>query len=375
MRNFYTSKTTLTHAIAWVIYCAFYILAYENRYPNIYISPVYYVLFFPLLMMVVYTSALYLYPKFLQNRKIVWLVLSLGVFLLIFIGIRYVIVYEILPYLSIGSPKEFTHQELRQSSIHLFFLHAGYGLVIYAFRREKERAVLKENNLLLQVEKAQLEAEKAQIETQQLQTELAMLKSQFNPHLLYNTLNYFYGKIFKLDENLAEHMIKLSDILRYSLEGQPETKVALDNEITYLRSFIELYKLRFGEKAFIDFQVIGHTKYHKIVPLVLISFVENAFKYGDYSQPTHPIRIQLQVSQTQILFRIHNLKRKHITATQQVLSTGLGQENARRRLELICPGEYELTIDNQTDFYTIHLTLQTTIPVLAAQNVSVGGLG
>lgn len=191
------------------------------------------------------------------------------------------------------------------------------------------------------------------LENQRLTAELSFLKSQINPHFLFNSLNTIYSLAYQQSETTPEAVLKLSEIMRYMLYECNDNKVDLDKELKYLQNYIDLQKIRFGDKAFIDYSVIGEVDHQRIVPLILISFVENAFKHGVANDPEHPIVLALTVTETKLNFYVHNKKHQH----NRDAAGGIGLNNVQRRLNLLYPGKYNLTIHNEEDTYSCELSL------------------
>ncbi|OKS89437.1 hypothetical protein RG47T_4921 [Mucilaginibacter polytrichastri] len=191
------------------------------------------------------------------------------------------------------------------------------------------------------------------LENQRLTAELSFLKSQINPHFLFNSLNTIYSLAYQRSETTPEAVLKLSEIMRYMLYECNDNKVDLDKELKYLQNYIDLQKIRFGNKAFIDYSVIGEVDHQRIVPLILISFVENAFKHGVANDPEHPIVLALTVTDSKLNFYVHNKKHQH----NRDAAGGIGLNNVQRRLNLLYPGKYTLTIQNEVDTYSSELSL------------------
>ncbi|NCD70367.1 sensor histidine kinase [Mucilaginibacter agri] len=191
------------------------------------------------------------------------------------------------------------------------------------------------------------------LENQRLTAELSFLKSQINPHFLFNSLNTIYSLAYQRSETTPEAVLKLSEIMRYMLYECNDNKVDLDKELKYLQNYIDLQKIRFGNKAFIDYTVNGEVDHQRIVPLLLISFVENAFKHGVANDPEHPIVLTLTVSESKLNFYVHNKKHQH----NRDAAGGIGLHNVQRRLNLLYPDKYTLTIHNEADTYSCELSL------------------
>ena len=191
------------------------------------------------------------------------------------------------------------------------------------------------------------------LETQRLSAELAFLKSQINPHFLFNSLNSIYSLAYQKSDAAPEAILKLSEIMRYMLYESNDGKVDLSRELQYLQSYIELQKIRFGNNAFIDFRITGEVGTQQIVPLLLIAFIENAFKHGVANDPSAPIRLIINLNGTNLYFYIENKKHHN----NRDVEGGVGLSNVQRRLDLLYPGKYKLEIQDKPDTYTAELTL------------------
>jgi two-component system LytT family sensor kinase len=191
------------------------------------------------------------------------------------------------------------------------------------------------------------------LENQRLTAELALLKSQINPHFLFNSLNSIYSLAYQRAENTPEAILKLSEIMRYMLYECNDNKVDLANELQYLQNFIDLQKIRFGANSFVNFEVEGIITNQQIVPLLLISFIENAFKHGVANDPGAPIQLKITVDDGHLKFYMHNRKHLH----NRDAAGGIGLSNVKRRLKLLYPNQYHLTINDTVDTYTCELSL------------------
>ncbi|HBF87305.1 MAG TPA: hypothetical protein DDX39_01595 [Bacteroidales bacterium] len=183
-------------------------------------------------------------------------------------------------------------------------------------------------------------------EQERLQSELSSLKSQINPHFLFNTLNSIYAETLGKADNASEMLIKLSDIMRYSITEAHHDKVSLQKELDYITNYIELQKLRLASKAKLEYRVEGESQALQIAPFLLIPFIENAFKYGVNSEQNSSIRIELITNNTKLNLTVFNKKVEIERTIQETI--GLGIKNTRQRLSLIYPENHLLTI-NETD--------------------------
>ncbi len=191
------------------------------------------------------------------------------------------------------------------------------------------------------------------LETEKKDMELQFLKSQLNPHFLFNSLNNIYSLAYQKSDKTADAVLKLSEIMRYMIYESNDGWVSLSKEIEYLQSYIELQKLRFKDGAAVDFTLSGEIDGQMIVPLILISFVENAFKHGVANDPNDPIKINIIANKKILHFSITNKKHNH----NKDEMGGVGLSNVERRLQLLYPGRYKLNIVNSTSHYTSELML------------------
>ena len=197
------------------------------------------------------------------------------------------------------------------------------------------------------------EKEKRDLENQRLIAELAFLKSQINPHFLFNSLNNIYSLAYQKAESTPYAILKLSEILRYMLYESNDNFVSLQKEIAYLESFIDLQKIRFKSKTNVSLTIQGTISHQQIMPLLLISFVENAFKHGITTDEKHPIRIHISINENKMLFTIQNKKNNYNKDT----TSGIGMVNVIRRLDLTYPDQYKLEIKNGATNYLCELYL------------------
>jgi two-component system, LytTR family, sensor kinase len=202
---------------------------------------------------------------------------------------------------------------------------------------------------------AEGERQKHAMEKQLYQAQIAHLRSQINPHFLFNALNYFYAQTKPTQPQVAEGITHLSDIIRYSLqEMNPEGRVPLQSELEQIDHFVEIYRLRFGDTLQVFVETIGQPQaIHQIVPLSLLTLVENAFKYGDLHNPDNPIVIHTDIKPNAVVFQIQN----KIKAASTINPLGIGLQNLNQRLDYAYGSHYQLKIHHDTDDYITELIL------------------
>jgi len=196
---------------------------------------------------------------------------------------------------------------------------------------------------------------KDELINQRQSSELALLRSQVNPHFLFNTLNNIYSLVYKKSDEAPAAVMKLSRIMRYMLYDATSEKVLLEKEVEYLRSFIELQELRINQQGYVELMIEGDIENRTIAPMLLIPFVENAFKHGGKSQ-TPGITIKLSIDTDKVLFQVINIKKRNLLARNDEVG-GIGLQNIKRRLDLLYPGKHELQIEDGQEVFKINLVI------------------
>lgn len=200
--------------------------------------------------------------------------------------------------------------------------------------------------------------EKQELETRTMQTELRFLKSQINPHFLFNTLNSLYALTLKKSDKAPEIVIKLSEMMRYMLYECNEKQVLLSNEVHYIRNYLDLEKLRQGQNVDIRLEVSGQISDQKIAPLMFIPFIENSFKHGLHNNISNAfVHMHLTVNEQRIEFICKNSKSEALPLQEHRRSGGIGLVNVRRRLDILYPAHYSLKIDDTPHTYAVTLCL------------------
>jgi two-component system, LytTR family, sensor kinase len=200
-----------------------------------------------------------------------------------------------------------------------------------------------------------------EMEKEKLETELKFLRSQFNPHFLFNTINSIFVLIHKNPDSASQALAKFSDLLRYQLYECTEDEIPLRHEIQYLSNFIELEKLRHSTDRF-DLAINITDSYRDdlcVAPFVLIPFVENAFKHVSRSKDHHNfIKIDLSTKDQQLIFNVTNSVRQQNEISRELIAhKGIGLKNVRRRLELIYGQAFELTTTQQGEQFIVKLVI------------------
>ncbi len=197
-----------------------------------------------------------------------------------------------------------------------------------------------------------------QTEQEKMNAELSYLKAQINPHFLFNTLNSIYSLAIMKSDETPSAVVKLSGMMRYVLNESTTKFVSLEKEIVYVQNYIDLQKIRFGESIELDFMLDGVSTGKKIAPLMLIPFIENAFKHGVNAEEESVIKINIEISQDNLFLSVFN--KKVTVYISEENKSGLGIENTKNRLELLYPERHKLSIFDTKDEYLIELSMNLT---------------
>ena len=197
------------------------------------------------------------------------------------------------------------------------------------------------------------------IQEHQLRSEIDVLKSQINPHFLFNALNNLYSmSLQKGDEKTAEGISVLSEMMRYVFDKTGEDKVALQEEIQYISDYIYLQQLRFNKQVVVEFDHPETVSSFYIAPMLLIPFVENAFKYGVSNQDKTTIQIRITFEEGHFVFDIKNQKAER---TETIPSSGVGLDNVKKRLNLIYQDQHSLKVDEDEDTFKVRLVILNSL--------------
>lgn len=197
-----------------------------------------------------------------------------------------------------------------------------------------------------------------QMEHDRLQMELTLLKDQINPHFLFNTLNNLYALALEESKDTPGMILKLAEMMRYAIYDCKEKVVSIGDEIDYIQNYIELQEIRRQSGQKVSFEHSVSDRNLGVAPMILIVFVENAFKHGFETVRNADIQIALEATSTQIRFQIENRWNNSETATEY---KGLGLENVKKRLELEYPDTHQLTIVASDDRFTVNLNIDIAV--------------
>lgn len=279
-----------------------------------------------------YLNAYWLVPKFLTRKK--W-----GIYILLVAAcVAGIIVVNAIVktlFFSAAAMMPAPIAMIIPFSIFILFASTAFSLIKENFKKEKER---KEK------------------EAENLKTELSFLRSQISPHFMFNTLNNLVSLARKKSDLLEPSLLKLSGLMRYMLYEADDEIISIQKEIEYLNDYIELQKLRFGENVEINFfSQIPPTTNFDIVPMLLVPFVENAFKHGMVLKDPQ-INIHLNITGNVFSFSVKN-KYNPGVHEEKDRSSGIGLNNVKRRLNLLYPDSHKLEISQDNDWHISNLSI------------------
>jgi two-component system, LytTR family, sensor kinase len=287
---------------------------------------------------------LFLLNKYLRKNIMLGIVVYIFA-VLIFYSLRYFPFYKLYCDLIIKEPYIFDVYQFVLSGlwwwVH-YTIYAGFYFYFINTRNTKQKQY-------------ELEKHNIQLNNEKILADFNYLKAQINPHFLYNTLSYFVGKTQQYDENLANGLGKLSGIMQYSLQKVPlNGKVSLVSELESMDSYIELHKLRYGNTLNMHYTKTGTMEGYSIIPHILITVVENAFKHGNTRSETQALDINVKVMNDTLYFTVVNAIDK---VGLQRSGTYMGVDNMRKRLDLYYKEAHTMQIKETEDIYSTHITI------------------
>ena len=199
---------------------------------------------------------------------------------------------------------------------------------------------------------------KEKIEHEKISTELSFLKTQVNPHFFFNTLNNIYSLAVVQSDKTPKAILKLSSIMRYILTETQTDQVPLENEVEFIKNYIDLQLVRLTDKVNVQLNVNGNLHDKSVAPLLFIPFIENAFKYGVSTKENSNIEIELLAEEKSVTLHVKNTI---VHKENSMDTTGIGINNVKRRLALSYPNKHTLFVEENQQEFIVHLTIETEI--------------
>lgn len=329
----------IIHIAVWLCFFSLPYFIYPQQSSSL-IFPSNRIMYFVLLsntflVLFYYSNSSVFIPKLLARRKTILYILAIVCCYLLFCLIQYNLHRSIE--LIIHHPRKKGWFFFFSGASAIFFLiyivSSGIKIISEWFRAEQK---------------------KEQVENEKLQTELSLLKAQINPHFMFNVLNTIYSLALSQSEKTPDAVMKLSKLMRYVMNDSAGEMVMLESEIQYISNYIDLQKMRLTDMVTINYHIaLADIMDKRIAPMLLIPFVENAFKYGVSTREYSPIDISLGMEGKWMVFEVKNRK----INTKNSDSNNIGIDNVKRRLELIYPNNYELEIEDFKETYQVSLKI------------------
>lgn len=332
-------KTVLVHILLWIvlIFLPFYFTSktlIDFHPAKDYHALIHFGISNILLIIVFYVNYFFLIPKLLfQKKYVLYFLICIFLFFFLFESPRWIT--------DLFTPRR-VMMKPDENAMKMFPMLFSNSILMFISVFVSSIALRMNNRL-------------KQIENFKYNTQLNNLKAQINPHFLFNTLNSIYSVTIKKAPEAADMVEKLAEMMRFTLKESQSDFVSLQNEITYVQNYIELQKIRLDENVMIRFHVEGDLNPHRIAPLLLIPFVENAFKYGVNSEENSMIDIQITVQKNVLKVFIQNNK---VNLDHSMIEkNGVGIENTLKRLDLIYPHQHQCAISETANAFTVNLTI------------------
>ncbi len=332
-------KTIAIHLLFWALYILSEYLAnlMHMRPGNVWPFFRAELLSLPALMLGTYFIALVAVPKFLKKGQWYWFVLSLLVVgaVVFFARIKWL---EVVNYLEHQEYWKVPVSKVLKNIIRDYSIIA-LAVCIYIIGDYRRKQKLNE-----ELAKAKAEAE------------IKLLKGQLHPHFLFNSLNNIYSLALMKSDLTADSILKLTELLDYLVYRANMEKVALSKEVQLLRNYVDLEKLRYGDKLKVDLDFDLENENLMVAPLILLPFAENCFKHGGAGEDGFfKIKMQLKANGKTLVFDIANSKKNG--RKNNHVNGGVGLENIRKRLTLLYPGRHELHIGDSPERYEVNLKI------------------
>lgn len=328
------------HYIFWIVYFLFNVIRFGSLNNDYWYSLKSNLVFFPLNIIITYFTLYFLIPKFILKKKYIhfflFFTISLILFYFVSTGLVYILVTKNIWPENTGLEKAFTFDHIVEVTIGVLYVIAFVSTIKLTYEWISEK---RKNEELQKI---------------QLKTELDFLKTQIQPHFFFNTLNNLYALTISKSPNAPDVVLKLSEIMQYVLYEVQETKVSLTKAINYIYSYLELEKLRYGDKIKSNIKIVGDIDDIEIPPLIFLPFIENCFKHGTKNNDRIKVNISFEVSNNFLFFTVEN---NFINNNENTLIHGIGIDNVKRRLQLLYNDNYILETKIIKDKYKVLIKL------------------
>ncbi|MFC2129932.1 sensor histidine kinase [Bacteroidota bacterium] len=335
------STEIIIHILFWLLYIANSMITYDSQYLenygmlNIVVRQS---TFFIIIIVIFYINYIFLIPRYLSHRKYWSYVVGVSTLLAISF-LLYILQARFLDWYFKSGDSYLVDRLI--AIPYLLFQTIFYLLVSTGAKFTMDWF----NNLKL----------KDELEREKTVSEIKLLKSQISPHFLFNTLNNLYSLVQRKSDDAPDAVLMLSDLMRYMLKENSKEKIELVKEISYVKSYIELQRLRLSNPKIVKSEILIDNATVQISPMLLIPFVENTFKHADITSPDAVIEFKLELKKDSLFFTVDN----HIKQRNKDETTGVGLKNVKRRLDLLYPNNHQLFINNEDNKF--HVTLELNL--------------
>lgn len=338
------TERILSHLVFWIASYFFFVVFYGRTSRDYQTTIIFVSFLFPLAIANTYFLIYYLIPQFLlKERKALFFLLL--AYLIIITGWLSELI-SLFIFINIANYQIDSTAPITFDSISLIIGLYFVNLVAVAIKQVKRA-------FFMQQENTNLEQKKLETELKLKEAELKLLRAQIHPHFLFNTLNNLYGLALEKSDLAPDLVLRISDLLDYMLYKCSQPLVELKNELIHLQNYIRIEQIRYGSKLKLEFKIQGDPDALEIAPMLLLPFVENAFKHGTSKQANNPfVKISAKIQDEKLFFRIENSKTND-SEKEENYTQGIGLKNVRKRLDLLYPEKYKLEISNRETTFIV----------------------
>ena len=330
------------HFIFWISYFTLNVIRWGSYYEDYWYSFKSNIVTVTLGMLLAYFHVYFLLPKFLFKKKIVSYVFFFIIGLIIFYIVRTELIFVFINE-NVWPESQTPQRAYAFNHILVVFLIGIYDVGLATTIKLTTDWIINRKRI-------------ETLQETQLKTELQFLKAQIQPHFFFNTLNNLYALTLEKSKQAPEVVLKLSEIMEYILYDAKEPRIRLLNEINYIQNYIDLEKLRYGDKVEVQINMQGELEMLSVPPLLFLPFIENCFKHGTVENNKLNVVIDFEVTNKNILnFRVVN---NYNLFTQVKKNHGIGNKNVLRRLELLYKDNFTLNIKTEKQNYIVDLKIQ-----------------
>lgn len=330
------------HFIFWLFYISFTVGIYQVKDPSFWMHLTYEMVSLPAKMLLVYFTLYFILPRFLLPKQYIKALFTYAVMLVISVWFLYLSVSQVV--------------------YPTFYPNVATSLLPHDYKKLisplLDLIIVSSLALVLKLlkDREQQDRNRLQLEKLNIQNELQLLKSQLHPHFLFNTLNGLYAYTLEEPKVAAQMLIKLSNLLRFIIYEGNKSIVYLQDELDCMNNYMELERLRYGKKLQLDYQVTGEIGSKKIVPLLLLPFLENAFKHGTGKRKkADTINCKISIHPKSLNLYLANSKKEQDQLLEN--SSGIGLQNVQQRLRHHFGEAYQLNIKNYPGQFLVNLNI------------------